>query len=239
MTNGHAVSLALLFTAGLAAAPMAARADAVTYDFSGTVTSSDFSSVKIGTAISGTYTINLANADPLDSDNGIGATPWIRANLGGSTYGAPVPSGTVFSSTLAAGSFAYAGSTPSPYGSNSQVTGGEGFYSAYDIEYTPISPLFTQSSFEINNTLPFTSNGLPLFGAGATGNGAFFFGTYVTTGPGLPHDSGVQLDYSITSFRQAPPTAAPEINPASALGGLTLLLGSLAVLRGRRPYANI
>jgi len=33
-----------------------------------------------------------------------------------------------------------------------------------------------------------------------------------------------------------PPTvvAAPEIDPASALSGLTLLLGALAVARGRR-----
>jgi hypothetical protein len=31
-----------------------------------------------------------------------------------------------------------------------------------------------------------------------------------------------------------PATAAPEIDPASALGGLTLLLGGLAVVRGRR-----
>jgi hypothetical protein len=32
-----------------------------------------------------------------------------------------------------------------------------------------------------------------------------------------------------------PPIAAPEIDPASAASGLTLLLGSLLVLRGRRP----
>ena len=30
------------------------------------------------------------------------------------------------------------------------------------------------------------------------------------------------------------PTATPEIDPASAMAGLTLLLGGLAVLRGRR-----
>ena len=30
------------------------------------------------------------------------------------------------------------------------------------------------------------------------------------------------------------PTAAPEIDPSSALSGLTLLAGGLAVLRGRR-----
>jgi hypothetical protein len=31
-----------------------------------------------------------------------------------------------------------------------------------------------------------------------------------------------------------PPPAAPEIDPASAMAGFTLLLGSLAVFRGRR-----
>jgi hypothetical protein len=31
-----------------------------------------------------------------------------------------------------------------------------------------------------------------------------------------------------------PTTSAPEIDPASAISGLTLLLGGLAVVRGRR-----
>jgi hypothetical protein len=36
-------------------------------------------------------------------------------------------------------------------------------------------------------------------------------------------------------FATAPPTtSAPEIDPAGALSGLTLLLGGLAVVRGRR-----
>ncbi len=30
------------------------------------------------------------------------------------------------------------------------------------------------------------------------------------------------------------PTAAPEIDPSSAIAGLTLLIGGLAVIRGRR-----
>jgi hypothetical protein len=33
---------------------------------------------------------------------------------------------------------------------------------------------------------------------------------------------------------QGNPTAAPEIDPAAALSGMTLALGGLAVLRGRR-----
>lgn len=35
-----------------------------------------------------------------------------------------------------------------------------------------------------------------------------------------------------------PPVAAPEVDPASALTGLTLALGGLAVLRGRRFKAT-
>ena len=35
------------------------------------------------------------------------------------------------------------------------------------------------------------------------------------------------------SYQQGP-VAAPEIDPASAMAGLSLLAGSLAVLRGRR-----
>ena len=34
------------------------------------------------------------------------------------------------------------------------------------------------------------------------------------------------------------PTAAPEIDPASALGAFTLLAGGLAVIRGRRSTSG-
>jgi hypothetical protein len=46
--------------------------------------------------------------------------------------------------------------------------------------------------------------------------------------------------YSIWIFTYCPPSSqpspvkAPEIDPASALAGLTMLAGGLAVLRGRR-----
>jgi hypothetical protein len=35
-------------------------------------------------------------------------------------------------------------------------------------------------------------------------------------------------------IEQPPPVKAPEIDPASAMAGLTMLAGGLAVLRGRR-----
>jgi hypothetical protein len=41
-----------------------------------------------------------------------------------------------------------------------------------------------------------------------------------------------------TQEKPVKPVAAPEIDPASAMGGLTLLLGGLAVLRGRRSKTS-
>jgi hypothetical protein len=38
----------------------------------------------------------------------------------------------------------------------------------------------------------------------------------------------------VSAATTAPSVAAPEIDPASTVAGLTLLLGSLMVLRGRR-----
>lgn len=35
-------------------------------------------------------------------------------------------------------------------------------------------------------------------------------------------------------FGHSPPTAVPEIDPAGALSAVTLLLGGIAVVRGRR-----
>jgi hypothetical protein len=49
----------------------------------------------------------------------------------------------------------------------------------------------------------------------------------------LAATSGVAM--ALTIGGESPgPVGAPEIDPASAMSGLTLLLGSLAVLRGRR-----
>jgi hypothetical protein len=45
----------------------------------------------------------------------------------------------------------------------------------------------------------------------------------------LAATSGIALGIEV-----APVVGAPEIDPASAMSGLTLLLGGLAVVRGRR-----
>jgi hypothetical protein len=73
----------LLVTAALTASA-AVSAQQVTYDFTGTVTSSDLGGVTAGTTVNGTYTFNLGNADPGLSDNGINKyEPWSRDVAGG------------------------------------------------------------------------------------------------------------------------------------------------------------
>jgi hypothetical protein len=44
--------------------------------------------------------------------------------------------------------------------------------------------------------------------------------------------------YECTPNKGTKPVTAPEIDPASAMGGLTLLLGGLVVLRGRRSKTS-
>ena len=44
--------------------------------------------------------------------------------------------------------------------------------------------------------------------------------------------------YECTPTKTVKPVTAPEIDPASAMGGLTLLLGGLVVLRGRRSKSS-
>jgi hypothetical protein len=225
--KGFGVLAAILASAAASAAP-------ATFDFMGTVTASDVASVAAGTKITGTYTIDLSNADPNSSDGPINPIfPWIRAVVGGAAYSQPVPAGTVFSSTAKAGSFNFADSAPSALGSASQVTGGSFFYGAYDSEYISRSS-FEESTLSINDftAAPFTAGGLPVLGANSVGTGSIFYAVNVSDSNGVKFDYGPKLDYSITSL--TPVHTAPEMDPASAVGGITLLLGAIAVIRGRR-----
>jgi hypothetical protein len=48
------------------------------------------------------------------------------------------------------------------------------------------------------------------------------------------------IPYEVCTVVKTPkPTAAPEIDAASAVAGLTLMIGALAVLRGRRSKIAI
>jgi hypothetical protein len=227
MKNTYPVSLALLLTAVLASAPMAADAQAETVDFSGIVTSSSNApSVLDGMTITGTYTIDLANGNPYSGSGSVNYSgPWTYAvspspdgNPVGSAYVEPGP---VFASTAKVGTFSYASVASPLFPNGSEVTGAEQGESYFAFETaTPSSSLSSSSSFQIMGNLAYSPAGIPLFGQGSTG-----------TGDIVVDVGGVQsvVDYNIKSI-----TAAPEMDPASVASALTLLFGGLAVLRGRR-----
>jgi hypothetical protein len=227
MKNTYPVSLALLLTAVLAVVPMAAGAQAETFDFSGIVTSSSNApSVLDGMTITGTYTIDLANGNPYSGSGSVNYfAPWTYAvspspdgNPLGSAYVEPGP---VFASTAKVGSFSYASVASPIFPNGSSVTGAEqgGSYFAFETA-TPKNSFSRSSSFEIAGNPAYSPNGMPLFGQGSTGMGDVIIDV-----------GGVQsvIDYNIKSI-----TAAPEMDPASVASALTLLFGGLAVLRGRR-----
>ena len=218
----------------------AVSAQQVTYDFTGTITSSNLGWVSAGTTVSGTYTFNLGNADPGLSDNGINQyEPWSRDTAGGSLFSyldTSPQTGSVFSSSIRVGTPAattFADSGLSAIGNLSSVLGGAEYYSASVTDYTSTSS-FVASNFSLTDLsqAPFGTAGLPVLGMNTTGTGVLEFVSNYT--PGSSGYTEHQLDYSITSLSRV---AAPEINSASAASGLTLLFGGLAVLCGRRKAA--
>jgi hypothetical protein len=224
---------------GLTLAALTASAQEQTYDFTGTVTDSSVNSVVAGMTVSGTYTVNIANTDTSafdgNDEGAIGPGPWLRATDGGAFYhNTPVPTGTVFSSTVTVGFATYGNAAPSALGSASEVRGGTNvgnFYGADDTEFTSPSS-FVESELFINDTAkaPFALTGLPLFGATSSGTGSLLFASNATDTDGFSYTS-TQIDYSLTSFTVQ---KAPEIGAAGMASGLTLLLGGLVVLCGRR-----
>jgi hypothetical protein len=232
MKNTYPVSLALLLTAAVAGVPMAADAQSETFDFSGIVTSSSNApSVLDGMTITGTYTIDLTNGNPYSGSGSVNYfAPWTYAvspspdgNPLGSAYVEP---GAVFASTANVGTFSYASVASPLFPNGSEVTGADqgGAYLAYETS-TPKSSFSSSSSFEITGGPAYSPNGMPLFGQGSTGMGDVIIDV-----------GGVQsvVDYSIKSI-----TAAPEMDPASVTSALTLLLGGLAVIRGRRRESRL
>jgi hypothetical protein len=209
-----------------------------TYDYSGVVTSVDDSipgnSIAIGSKVTGTYTFDFANANPALSSGVVGSANWIVASQGDSV---PTPTLLVFTSTAQASGFNYAtpppvntgfpgsggqssvqGSANSGPGSGSSFTAGEAWEAVPDIN--------GGSSLTISNPHgAYSFNGLPILAGATSATGQvseFLADTYTS------------IDFKITSLTPAVSTSAPEIDGSSAVVGITLLIGGLTVLRGRR-----
>jgi hypothetical protein len=221
---------------GLAMALSSAiQAQEVTYDFSGAVTvvSGLYGSIPLGSQITGTYTFDLANANPAQSSGTVGSptAPWDRELFGGSYYiSAPTPvHSVVFSSTASVDGFTYTSAAPSNYLTFSRVlTVGPPISSAYqtleliclDSTACHSSALFGNDLFGIN----YTSAGLPDFSASPNGWSGEF-----ATGPQF--GSADFLRFSINSLvPMTTPVPEPATTTLVALGAVGFWLA-----RRRKP----
>lgn len=213
----------------IAVVPVVANAEAVTYDFTGTVSSSSgIYAVGDGTTVTGTYTIDYTNANPTQSSGTVGSTTadWIAENEGGGSSStlAPTLAQYVFASTLQSqsGSVSYS-TNPAAGGwvNESFVETGLGgpALSATELSQSPPASLaFTKSSITLvgsGGSDPWTSSGgLVLLASGGISNAGYveYSVNGVTQG---------QLDYVITSLTPAPvPLPAAGWLLLAGLGGL-------------------
>jgi len=228
--------MSLLIAALMTAGPLAANATAVTFDFTGTVADATgtYSSL-VGSAITGTFTIDFANGTLAPNGGPIGSTGeigWGSQEIGGSYYGSPTGPGLVFSSTATVGALVYSSGPASPFLNSSSVEGVWGFFDDYyfvaseNQETSAAASTGTGSGFTLNSArpdYPFTSNGLPVL----TSDSISATGGFYTDG------NANSLGYNITSL-----TPAPVPLP----GALWLMLSGLGVLvarmTARPPHAN-
>jgi hypothetical protein len=219
----------------LLSAAAAVDAQTVTYDFTATVTSSGglFSSVSDGTLISGSFTVDLADATSgAIADLGSLTAKGSGISAGGTSLGTVAPNGLVFSSIVQTGTVPFSSGSPAAYYTKSYVktnpSNAKGTETFKGLEITETSPgIYSESFVTLKSDDAFSSGGLPALttGAGAHDTGAFeeeFLGF------------SSEVKYKITALSVAPPVSAPEVDTAYAASAVTLVFGGLLVINGRR-----
>jgi hypothetical protein len=207
-------------------ASTAAHGQAATYAFTGTVTGATgtYASVPLGTPVAGTFTIDLANAIASQSSSAVSlSASWTEQAYGGALYGLPPPGAYVVASSASSGAASYQTSpVPGAYQTLTAVETGavaagyaSGYYSAVE-RVCPTSATCSSSELVIQsaNANPWSSAGLPVFAAGATGNGYF----------SVP---GASIAYSLGSLTLQ---SASGSGPSPAAGDGPLPLWALGAL---------
>jgi hypothetical protein len=221
-----------------------ASAQETTYDFTGTVNYADGVYASAGPSLTGTITIDFGAANPSQSAGTIGSTNgrnWTAQVYGGPLFNnAPTPHALVFNETISAVGVSYGPSYPASYGVDNFV--GCTFSCTTTSKVFPATWYATDNEFLSKNT--YTTNYISLGGVTGGSNAPYDAnGLPVLGNVGSQDDrlsatvNNIQvgvLTYTITSLTRV---SAPEIDPVSAAGGLTLLLGGMAVLRGRGRVA--
>jgi hypothetical protein len=205
---------AALAVAAAMACPLA-MGQSVTLDYTGVVTSAE--NIAAGTAVTGTVTYDLAAAIPSQSSGIIPSGSFSAVAKGGPglPFGpepvAPAPSAYVFSSTTNIGSFSY---------STAPVSAGCVTYCASSIDVSAGGTIVQAARYDYNGEFTF---------------GAWFSKVGSELSGFIEPAKFQAIDFNITSLTPATGgVMAPEIDPASAVSALALLLGGLAVVRGRR-----
>ena len=156
-------------------APANSHAAAVSYSYSGYIYYIDrgyVSLVPSGTAITGTFTIDLSNANPAQSSGTVGsASHWTLNSIGGTQYGTPAPSNYLFSQTATWAGYSFTTSV-SPISSRSGIAGATGQYPAdsYWSAQADNNGIFSDIVFNTYSGQPaYDSNGLPILNPSGSG----------------------------------------------------------------------
>jgi len=224
MNNKNRSLLSMLVLVALGV-PLAASASPVSFDFTGTTSSPGtgmFSTVAPGTPVSGTITIDYANAIPDQSQGTVGTstfgaptTVWTAVSNGGSDLSLPSPVGLVFSETVTVGTYTYQTGSINAFHDESGISGYHGILTASEAVLTSSSPTIgSQSLFQLSPGVQdaYDSNGFPDFAHASGGYGLF---AVATTDPST---SGT-LQYGFTSVTAVPLPAAGWL----LFGALSLL----------------
>jgi len=215
----HSKNVALFCLISLVGIPLAAPAASITYDFTGTISSvsGTYSAGgnAVGSAVTGTFTIDFAAENSLQSSGTIGSmtSAWASETYGGQNFNnAPLPTASVFTMTIDSAGNSYDTGPIGAEGYGSFINGYVAGASNSINEYVGVEQQFISADGSYVKTLlnldggigtnagsfPYDANGLPVFS-----NAIDSTGEIVTNVAGAGVGGGA-LEFNIQSITPVP-----------------------------------